>query len=147
VERTALDLNKHWPDPDVKMWITSRALRLRATWPDVFSYGEYIPLTSIGPAEAHVVSFARQFNEQLVITVTPRHVRRLIRGRSAADGRLPRPDWRGTQLVMPDSSPVKWQCTLSGRSFVTHSSGDNLVLSMDQLLEVLPVALLTSQLD
>jgi (1->4)-alpha-D-glucan 1-alpha-D-glucosylmutase len=141
--RTALDLSKRWPDPDVKMWITTRALRLRGTWPDVFSYGEYIPLASTGPADAHIVGFARRLHEQWVVTVTPRHFQGLPRRGAAANGRLPRADWRGTQLVLPDSSPVHWRCALSGRSFEAQS-GANLVLSLDQLLEVLPVALLTS---
>jgi (1->4)-alpha-D-glucan 1-alpha-D-glucosylmutase len=40
-----------------KLWLVSRALRLRRDWPDLFS--GYAPLVASGPAAAHALAFDR----------------------------------------------------------------------------------------
>jgi len=40
-----------------KLWVTSRALRLRRDWPDLFS--SYTPVTAHGPAADHLLAFDR----------------------------------------------------------------------------------------
>ena len=42
----ALSDAEQWPDPKIKMWVTSRGLTLRRDWADVFSFGEYVPLAA-----------------------------------------------------------------------------------------------------
>ena len=65
LEQTALGVSARWPDADIKLWVVVRALALRRELPDVFSFGEYLPVAAAGPAAEHVVSFARRLEEQL----------------------------------------------------------------------------------
>jgi (1->4)-alpha-D-glucan 1-alpha-D-glucosylmutase len=44
-------------DGAAKLWVVSRALRLRHEWPDLFA--AYTPLTASGPAAEHAVAFDR----------------------------------------------------------------------------------------
>ena len=45
------------PDGAAKLWVVSRALRLRRDWPDLFA--SYTPLRADGPAAEHAVAFDR----------------------------------------------------------------------------------------
>ena len=57
----ALDADVHAPaidsSGDAKLWVTSRVLRLRRDWPELF--GGYAPVTVNGPAADHAVAFDR----------------------------------------------------------------------------------------
>jgi (1->4)-alpha-D-glucan 1-alpha-D-glucosylmutase len=98
-----------------KVWLVSRALRLRRDWPELFD--GYAPVAARGPALDHAVAFDRGG----VITVATRLPVRLGR-----DG-----GWRGTEL--PDVGPVT--DAISGRRFTG-------AIALDELLDRYPVALL-----
>jgi (1->4)-alpha-D-glucan 1-alpha-D-glucosylmutase len=140
LEQTARQLRERWPDPDVKLWITSRCLALRRDWPDVFSCGEYLPLSASGPAADHVLAFARQVDGRVALTVVPRHVQRLRDRRPT--GHSLSADWGGTQLVLPEVEERTWRCQFTGRLFDTQGAGQDVALDVAPLFEVLPVALL-----
>jgi (1->4)-alpha-D-glucan 1-alpha-D-glucosylmutase len=144
-EQTARDVSSRWPDPDVKLWVIARALSARRDAPDVFSYGEYLPVAAAGPAAEHVVSFAKRLDEQCVVVVVPRHVQRLHNGQRQADHGTPRAGWHGTQLILPEADARVWRCEISGRTFESLQSGEHAVLDVGELFGVLPVALLTLQ--
>jgi (1->4)-alpha-D-glucan 1-alpha-D-glucosylmutase len=144
VFETACEVAQRWPDPDVKLWVIARGLALRRAWTDVFSFGEYVPLSASGPAENHVLSFARQFNGFCVVALAPRHFHRLSSPRQEPGYGPPRADWQGTQLVLPECGDGEWTCVLSGRTFKARERDGNSVLDVNSLFEVLPVALLTS---
>jgi (1->4)-alpha-D-glucan 1-alpha-D-glucosylmutase len=141
---TAREVAQHWPDPDVKLWVIARGLALRRAWTDVFSFGEYMPLSASGVAENHVLSFARQFNGCCAITVAPRHFHPLCRPPREPGYGPPRADWQGTGLELPECGNGVWTCVLSGRTFKARERDGKSVLDVDSLFDVLPVALLTS---
>ena len=70
-ERTSPDvareLSKRWPDPDIKLWITSSCLAARREAADLFAFGEYIPLTVEGKLADHVIAFARRLEGNIAI--------------------------------------------------------------------------------
>ena len=142
IQQLAADLRQGWPGPDVKLWVTTRTLSLRSECPEVFSCGEYVPVTATGPAADHVLSFARHFDGRWVMPVVPRHFQRLRRRDWQSDG-APHVDWRGTQLILPDTRGDTWRCEISGRAFEPNAIDGQIVLSAEELFEVLPVALLT----
>jgi (1->4)-alpha-D-glucan 1-alpha-D-glucosylmutase len=142
LQQVARDLAERWPDPDVKLWVTARTLALRRDWPEVFSFGDYIPLSAIGPAERHVLSFARQYDQRVVVTAVPRHFHRLAGSRSRTTRELPRADWGFTKLVLPEAGDGAWRCELSGNRLDPQVLDGDLVLDVDELFDVLPVALL-----
>jgi (1->4)-alpha-D-glucan 1-alpha-D-glucosylmutase len=143
VEQLAVELREKWPDPDVKLWVTTRSLWLRREWPEVFSYGEYLPVAAIGPAADHVISFARCFEGRWAVVVVPRHFQPLRRGDVKTGDGVPRADWGGTELVLPDAGGGSWRCELSGRVLKSDDRNGQLMLRVDRLFDVLPVALLT----
>ncbi|MDX6563518.1 MAG: (1-_4)-alpha-D-glucan 1-alpha-D-glucosylmutase [Gaiellales bacterium] len=102
-----------------KLWVTSRALRLRRERPDAFGPGAgYEPLASSSP---HALGFVRGGRVATVVTRWP--------------GMLARTGWRDHAVTLP---PGIWNDILSG---TTHVPDDGRV-ACDALLATLPVALL-----
>ena len=147
LEQTALGVSARWPDADIKLWVVVRALALRRELPDVFSYGEYLPVAVVGPAAEHIVAFARRCEEHVAVVVVPRQLQRLRGSQPRGNHGTPRANWRGSQLILPDVDGQMWRCALSGRVFESQTSGEHTALEIDQLFDILPVALLTLQSD
>jgi (1->4)-alpha-D-glucan 1-alpha-D-glucosylmutase len=150
----ARELASRWPSSDVKVWVTSAGLQLRRLLPDVFTCGEYVPLTVAGTAADHIFAFARRYEEQVAVTVAPLHFYRLSLKQRAPQSATknrekgpPRVNWADTKLVLPDDFPHDWQCHLTGQKLSTATSGGPPALEVAQLLDVLPVALLIPRLD
>jgi (1->4)-alpha-D-glucan 1-alpha-D-glucosylmutase len=144
VEAAAAQIAQRWPDDDVKLWVTTRCLNTRRDWPDVFTFGEYIPLTASGPAAEHVICFARRWEEKCVIAVVPRHVYRLTAG-NVVESLRDSATWGGTQLVQPSDFATNWRCRLSGRTFDATNADGEATVDVADLLKVFPVALLTCE--
>lgn len=155
-EEFALALRGEWPNADVKLWVTTRCLNLRREMPDVFTFGEYLPLTTTGAAADHVIAFARRFEDECVIAVVPRHVYQLCGGHvaefmrnskfeSRRDSSTWAATWGRTQLVLPTDSASAWRCRLSNRVFSTNGSEAEPTLDVAELFRVFPVALLTCE--
>ncbi|WP_163504838.1 malto-oligosyltrehalose synthase [Fodinicola acaciae] len=108
-----------------KLWLISRALRVRKELAHVFVGGGYLPLTAYGPAAGHALSFCRldSFGSPAAIAVATR----LPAGLRRAGG------WRDTELVLPGQT---WTDALTGTVFRG-------TVTMSHLLARLPVALLT----
>ena len=143
LEQLAAELSRQWPDPDVKLWVTTRSLSLRRDWPDVFSFGDYIPVTASGPAADHVIGFARHYEGRWVMPVVPRQFHRLRGAQSKTNGGAPRADWSGTRIILPETADGAWRCELSGRVLEPFQEDGQPVLDIEKVFEVLPVALLT----
>jgi (1->4)-alpha-D-glucan 1-alpha-D-glucosylmutase len=137
IEEFAGELSQRWPDAIVKLWVTARTLNLRRELADVFTFGEYVPLTAIGPAADHVVAFARRHDDKCVVAVVPRLHYRLCRGNMSVNA------WDETQLALPAGVARSWQCRLSGRAFDAGDTNEP-ILDVAELFQVFPVALLTS---
>jgi (1->4)-alpha-D-glucan 1-alpha-D-glucosylmutase len=59
-------------DGRAKLWIASRTLRLRASLPELFESGDYVPLEATGARAANVVAFARRHADVGLIVVAGR---------------------------------------------------------------------------
>ncbi len=149
------ELSARWPDPDLKLWVTTSTLNLRRDWSNVFTFGEYIPLTATGAQAEHVLAFARRWEDQMAICVVPRHFYRLTAGAKTAHNAagFPIADWQDTKLILPDDFANDWTCRLSNKSHhssqhqKTTNDNQSSVLDIADLFTVFPVALLTSQVD
>lgn len=123
-------------DGRIKIYLLWQALALRQRWPEVFSDGDYLPLTAQGSQAAHIFAFARRAGERTVISVVPR----LPAGLLGTAGSLPLglAVWGDTALELPPEwAALRWFNVLSGE-FHAHSQ----VLPVGQLLSSIPVALL-----
>jgi (1->4)-alpha-D-glucan 1-alpha-D-glucosylmutase len=132
----ARELVEGWEDGRIKMHVVQQALRLRAALPAVFGTGAYLPLTPEGERAEHVVAFARRADGAAAITVVPRLVAGLTRGRSFA---LPEArDWAGTRIPLPDDLAGRYRNVLTGEELRADKGG----LDAEQVFAAFPVALL-----
>jgi (1->4)-alpha-D-glucan 1-alpha-D-glucosylmutase len=142
----ARELAARWPDPDLKLWVTSACLKFRLDHPDLFAFGKYVPLSTCGKSADRVISFARQNEDECAIIVVPRYYYQLSqnsRGSVIHPG-PPRVDWADTQILIPGEFPQQWQCELSGQTIESGATTDRHTLNVAKLLEVFPVAVLNS---
>lgn len=132
----ARELVEGWEDGRIKMHVVQRALRLRASRPQLFLRGAYLPLEPEGPAAEHVVAFARTAEDGAAITVVPRLVAGLARGRNFA---LPQAsDWAGTRVPLPKGLAGRYRDVFTGQEH--RAGGDG--LPAEELFADFPVALL-----
>jgi (1->4)-alpha-D-glucan 1-alpha-D-glucosylmutase len=126
----ALDSAKGPPSglDEAKLFVTSRALRLRREHPQWFG-GRYAPLAASGEADRHVVAFARFGGSAgggavTVVTRLPRGLRR-------------RGGWGDTVLPLPGPA---WRDLLTGAAFGTRPR-------LSDVLGGFPVALLVPEAE
>jgi (1->4)-alpha-D-glucan 1-alpha-D-glucosylmutase len=136
------DLLGGWPDGRIKMLATHLGLRLRQRLPDLFLQGEYLPLAASGPAGDHIVALARRHRGGTLVAVVPRLVAAFVGERAL---RFPAEAWRGTRLPLPDDLKARrYRHVLTGARVETADAPTGASLSIDQLFETVPVALLWS---
>jgi (1->4)-alpha-D-glucan 1-alpha-D-glucosylmutase len=85
------DLLHNWQDGAVKLHLTARLLKFRASDPDLFALGDYRPLTAAGPKADCICAFERHHDGRSVVVAAAR-----FPARRAAD-----PDWSGTTIQLP----------------------------------------------
>jgi (1->4)-alpha-D-glucan 1-alpha-D-glucosylmutase len=124
-------------DGRAKLYVVSRALRLRLHHPELFGAGDYQPVEATGAKADHVFAFRRRSADRAVLTVVPR----LVVGLTGGAVRLPLGTevWADTRLALPGSA--------DGEVWVNHLTGEHLTvtgagLAMGQLVRHFPVALL-----
>ncbi len=97
-------------DGRAKLWLTWRLLQLRAERPALFRDGRYLPLAATGEHQEHLVAYAREHGDQILVVLAPRLPTRL----SPQPGALPLgPEvWGDTSVdlsnVLAPGAP--WQC-------------------------------------
>ncbi|HEY2787630.1 MAG TPA: malto-oligosyltrehalose synthase, partial [Fimbriiglobus sp.] len=132
------DLVANMADGRIKLFLISRALRARRDNASLFAAGKYVPLTVIGAKANHVFAFLRVHDSASALVVVPR----LLGGLNSGDSSLSESSiWGDTAIVLPpEMARYRW----------TNVFTDELILptpsfSIDQILHVLPVALLTTR--
>jgi malto-oligosyltrehalose synthase len=125
-------------DGRLKMLVTWRLLQARARWLDLFASGRYVPIAASGPAEEHVIAYARECDGERVLVVGARLPHTLtggdasaLFGEAAAAAR-----WGDTRIVLPDGAPAHWTDLVTGRR--VDLSGPHVA----RILRELPVAAL-----
>ncbi|MDD3650866.1 malto-oligosyltrehalose synthase [Immundisolibacter sp.] len=121
-------------DGRIKLYITWRALQLRARRPELFRDGDYRPLPAAGAGAEHLCAFARTLNGQAAVTVVPRLLARFQGEREGAV------DWADTRLELPTGD---WYDLLGGRQHTVGAAG----MRVQDLLTPLPLALLVDDAD
>ena len=102
-------LLRDYTDGRVKLFLTHRVLLARRESPEVFSAGEYLPLTVSGQYADQVVAFARRQGETWALIVAPR----LLAARLEPPSRpLGREFWGDTRVSLPEAAPARWQDVL-----------------------------------
>lgn len=122
-------------DGKIKLWLTHVLLRLRGRYPDLFTKGDYIPLTTRGKGQKHILSYARKYRHDWLITIVPLHL-----GGLAADFSKPGSfDWGDTYVEVPADGPSEWESLLDPAGFRGYR------LSLNNLLGRVPFAILSGK--
>ncbi len=125
------ELMEHWQDGAIKLFVTSRVLRLRATHPSLFGRGAYEPILSAGPKADCICGFARIEGNCAVMIIMARFPAR----------RETDPEWRSTTVALPSQLAAR---TFRNIFTGAHLSSGNIELALDLVLDALPVAVLVT---
>lgn len=126
-------------DGRIKLYLAWQTLALRERWPEVFSYGEYLPISVHGAKAAHICAFGRRSGERVLITVVPRLSARLLGNQPTLP--VGQEVWADTELEIPrELATLPWYNALSGEQ---HAAAGRLAIA--SVLGHFPVALLTAE--
>jgi (1->4)-alpha-D-glucan 1-alpha-D-glucosylmutase len=131
---SSLCANLH--DGRAKLYVTWRALALRARHPELFAKGGYVPLETSGARAEHICAFARQSNGEVAVAAVGRWFTML----TDPPGGWPRVPfrWEDTTITLPRSG--SFENVLTGERLEIAPNG--LAVRAEQLFAKLPVALL-----
>jgi (1->4)-alpha-D-glucan 1-alpha-D-glucosylmutase len=138
----AAELQEHWRDGRIKLYLTWRTLNFRRRHAALFQQGDYVPLSAEGPLAERVCAFARAHGEQTAIVVAPRCVFSVQKqNRLAWDEQA----WAETSLVLPWSAR-RWRNLFTGEINESAEAGqDGSHLSLAEVLRSFPAALLARE--
>ena len=100
-----LAMLEDWRDGKIKLAMISALLEYRRNHPELFTDGEYEPLTVAGPKADQICAFARRHGEDVLVVAVAR-----FPVRWEAD-----PDWDGSEISWPRAASVThWRDVLTG---------------------------------
>jgi (1->4)-alpha-D-glucan 1-alpha-D-glucosylmutase len=131
------EMLRSWKDGRVKMWVTTRALRLRNELPELFHSTSYAPLEAT-EKERHVVAYARMMGRRGVVTVVPRFSQTMLNGEERWPlGNL----WGDAEIRLPQE--------MAGREFRNALTGERVrageAVGVREVLGRFPVGLLVME--
>ena len=134
------ELEEHWRDGRIKLFVTRQALTFRRQHAALFQQGDYVPLVAEGPQAEHVCAFARIEGQHTAIVVVPRLLPQVERLDRLA---WPTGLWDDTSLALP--WPAKrWRNAFTGAIVDSLASGgDHSRLGIADAFDAFPVALLS----
>jgi (1->4)-alpha-D-glucan 1-alpha-D-glucosylmutase len=123
-------------DGAVKLYVLTRALRLRRALHSLCTAGEYLPIEAHGAQSEHVLAFARRHEDRWLIAVVTRLPATLA---SLDDVRRA---WGDTALLVPPELAVPVRNLLTEETASPTPGAGGAMLPVSAVLDVLPVALL-----
>ena len=114
---TPSDLLNTWQTGAIKLFATTKALRIRATH-HALTAGDYRPIPISGAKANHVVSFLRTSGSSTLLIAIPRFIRTLAGGKQSYPTAA---DWRDTHL---DYSGKRFRNLLTNEEHTTLSATD-----------------------
>ena len=128
------ELMQTWPDGQIKMFLTQRALQFRNQHVDLFRRGEYLPLSVSGTFAECCVGLARELAGKWIVVIAPRLSSRV--------GFPPVGDrWKDTAIKFPEILSIENAHDL----FTCRSvSLQDRQVQLSDALSILPFALITN---
>ena len=123
---------EHIEDGTLKLYLTTRLLRLRRDDGPALATGSYLPLTAEGAHAERLIAFRRGHGMEARIVLAPRLTSGL--GAGAPIGAR----WADTRLEIDDEGVDGWRCLLSGVEVLAHDGS----VAVSSALAALPVAVL-----
>jgi (1->4)-alpha-D-glucan 1-alpha-D-glucosylmutase len=135
------ELLDNWADGRIKAFITGAALCFRKDNLDLFTKGEYLPLTASGIAADHSINFARRHGSLYAVAIAPRFSSRFSALEKFPVGRR---IWRDSHVVLPAGAPSAWRNVLTNETVISATVDDQTVIYLSDALKSCPVSLLQS---
>jgi malto-oligosyltrehalose synthase len=107
-------LIKNHTNGHIKLWLTYLLLNLRKENPDLFLYGEYMPLRVKGKYEKNVLAYARNYQDKWVIVLVPLFLGSILKNKD--DKSFEEFDWADTNMVLPKNAAVNWKNIITEQS-------------------------------
>lgn len=123
----------------LKLFITSTLLNFRKNHPELFKKGNYFPLDVTGTKAENIVAFARNFENETIITIVPR----LIYHLTSEERPFPTGEeiWQDTKIILPEHlKNSNWKDIFTGKTVVDEDSK----IKTGSVLNLLPVSVLYS---
>jgi len=128
-----------WKNGAIKLYITYKALNFRKTYKGLFLKGDYIPLVATGPNSKCVVAFARRLENTWVIVGAARLFTKII---SPGGISFSKQAWQEGFLSLPQDVPKDFLNILTGEQLTSTLDEQSRSLTLADLFQKLPVALL-----
>jgi (1->4)-alpha-D-glucan 1-alpha-D-glucosylmutase len=123
------------------MYVIWRALGYRRQHSVLFTDGEFIPLEVVGQQSEHVIAFLRRQGKDQVIAIISRWVAKIP---ASSDAAATTAFWRGTNLLLPQGSPILWSDVLTATSTEVKGEAGKQRIAVGDSLKDFPIALLTA---
>lgn len=135
------ELLGRWDDGRIKLFVTTRALRLRRELPHVFAGGDYVPLATEVSVPGGIVAFARTAGSDAAIAVAPR----LVSGLAVEGKMFPLGGgcWKTSRVMLPEGLRNRtFRNAFTGTEIRPTMRGDEAWIFAGQIFDQLPVGLL-----
>ncbi|RFZ85052.1 malto-oligosyltrehalose synthase [Mucilaginibacter terrenus] len=132
-EVNVTDLWKDRYNGQIKVWLVSKLLKLRAANTSVFSKGEYVPLDVKGSHHKKVLAFARAYHGTWLVVIVPAETATVAGWHIALEGA----DWGDTRVVLPANAPAICSNALTSQA-IKLSNG----IMLQDVLNDIPLAVL-----
>jgi (1->4)-alpha-D-glucan 1-alpha-D-glucosylmutase len=132
-------LLERWPDGRIKLYVTSKALGFRRAHGELFLDGAYEALQVAGAKKGNVFAFMRHAKGAWAVTAVPRLVTKLVAAGQAPTGESL---WASNVLVLPRRVPADWTNVLTGETLRAGRARQGRALSLGDVFNKFPVALL-----
>ncbi|HXG17776.1 MAG TPA: malto-oligosyltrehalose synthase [Methylomirabilota bacterium] len=131
-------------DGRIKLYVTHQTLAYRRKHPELFLYGEYLPLVCDGVGSVCVCAFARQYEDQQVLVAAPRLLTRLSPNLSTPP--LGSAVWRDAQLFLSNALAARrYRNVFTGEVLETIPGPGQAALPLANVFAHFPVALLEQE--
>lgn len=94
----------------MKLWLTHILLKERELNPDLFAYGQYVPLKVSGKLKEHVLAYARTHKNTWFIVIIPLYMAWL----NENDDKI---EWSDTTVELPALAPGAWSAVSNTENF------------------------------
>lgn len=96
----------------IKLWLTQRLFKLRQTYPDLFTQGEYDALEVQGTYKEHLLAFSRSYKDAIVVVVIPLQTAEICVEQRKDIFNL---DWKDTLIYLPQRVSSQWEFVLQDK--------------------------------
>jgi (1->4)-alpha-D-glucan 1-alpha-D-glucosylmutase len=137
-ETCARELLGSLPEGRAKLYVTWLTLQARRAHAELYRRGDYEALEAMGPRAEHVCAFARAQQGRRAVSIAGRWFARLHKDQPGPP--VGEAIWRDTWLPLPEAG--RWRDAYTGRLRETEVRDGMNLLSLPQVFDTLPLALL-----